>query len=307
MLPFRNKRKDQYTVVPGIGDGQDTSPKTPPLKPVRTSSLKEKLQPRDNISDDVMLHVSSGQFLSTPEPDDDTWNLPFIDASRQSLDHLDETTPVVHKKDGVTNNGFQHRTPSDISVPMLVTDIDRSTDEVCLDLENEPFSVEEDINGTNINSTGNGIIYPTADAEVSDLQHDEKDEPNILYNRTNKNLSIIPEDEAELKPLLDELTPNTATETENEENDSVSLEDGISINSSDINNTDVLVENSAAEGEEKCDNELDTCSIASDSEVFQDEKDFDTIRRTRVSACGDPQEFVDKIFRMSLSGEPDSD
>ncbi|OWF52245.1 hypothetical protein KP79_PYT03680 [Mizuhopecten yessoensis] len=70
--------------------------KTPtPKKPARTTSMKQ---------DKVLLDISQGNFVSQSDQfvpvtrDDVSWNLPFIDASRETLDNLDERQPVMTRR-----------------------------------------------------------------------------------------------------------------------------------------------------------------------------------------------------------------
>ncbi|XP_069120870.1 uncharacterized protein [Argopecten irradians] len=101
-------RKDQkaipltVTTIPKITNGTaqtSSSPmKTPPPKKPARSSLKND-QPRLSY-DNVLLNVSQGNFVSQNElftpgsRDNVSWNLPYIDASRDFLDKLDEPQPV---------------------------------------------------------------------------------------------------------------------------------------------------------------------------------------------------------------------
>ncbi|XP_033730489.1 uncharacterized protein LOC117319881 [Pecten maximus] len=81
-----------------IADYSQTPPspaKTPtPKKPARTS-MKQ---------DNVLLNISQGNFVSQSDQfvpgtrDDVSWNLPFIDASRETLDNMDDTQPVVVRR-----------------------------------------------------------------------------------------------------------------------------------------------------------------------------------------------------------------
>lgn len=60
--------------------------------------------------DNVLLDVSKGNFVSQSDQfvpgsrDNVSWNLPFIDASRETLDNLDETQPVRVRKSVILEN-----------------------------------------------------------------------------------------------------------------------------------------------------------------------------------------------------------
>ncbi|XP_069120868.1 uncharacterized protein [Argopecten irradians] len=102
----RNYQKINLMVVrpyPNTGNGAVVPETQIPPSPVKTPTPKKPARTSFK-QDKVLLDISQGHFVSQSDQfvpgtrDDVSWNLPFIDASRETLDNIDETQPVIVRR-----------------------------------------------------------------------------------------------------------------------------------------------------------------------------------------------------------------